>query len=187
MNKKYWEEFYKKKYTLKPTDFAKFCIEFIPDKSKIIIDLGCGNGRDSYFFDKKGYIVVGIDYANLPKDTINIDFFNYSLEHIIAYFPFDSNDVIYSRFFISSITDEEIDKLLKKVKGYFMAEFRSKGDKPVNIYKKHKRNFIDGNKFISKLISNGFDILYYKKGYNLAKFKNENPLMIRVIAKKNKK
>ena len=37
--------------------------------------------------------------------------------------------------------------------------------------------------FFLDLLKKNFEILYYQKDYNLAKYKNENPLIIRVIAK----
>ena len=52
-NKLFWDIFYKKnKSVTKPSPFAKF---FYKDVKKInknicILDVGCGNGRDSLFF-----------------------------------------------------------------------------------------------------------------------------------------
>jgi len=34
------------------------------------------------------------------------------------------------------------------------------------------------------LLKENFDILYFEKDYDLAKYKEENPLIIRVIAKR---
>jgi hypothetical protein len=64
-----------------------------------------------------------------------------------------------------------------------MAEFRIKGDKP-KLFKDHERNLIDGKWLIDELKKNGFEIIYSKKGRNMAKYKNENPLVGRVIAKR---
>ena len=63
MNKSYWENFYKNKHTLKPSSFAKFVRKFIKGKDLIVYDLGCGNGRDSYYLGlgKKKWRVIGID------------------------------------------------------------------------------------------------------------------------------
>ena len=59
MNKKniknYWNIFYKKKLIFKESSFARFTYNNIPKlKKRKIIDIGCGNGRDSFFFNKKG-------------------------------------------------------------------------------------------------------------------------------------
>ena len=46
----YLNEYYAKDRSQKlPSDFAKFVLEYM-QKGKQLIDLGCGNGRDSIFF-----------------------------------------------------------------------------------------------------------------------------------------
>jgi len=181
-NKSYWEKFYKKYHNLKPTSFAKFCLPYIP-KHALIFDLGSGTGRDSYYFGRKRFWVVGIDCANLPKSIKNVYFHKKNFKDLFVNSINNWADVIYSRFFVHSITDEEIDFLLDRVKNLFMAEFRAEEDIPI-LYPKHYRNKINGEQFLQKLIQKGFEILYYNKSRNLAKFKNENPIVIRVIAKK---
>ena len=61
----YWNSYYKKieLLNIKPSSFSKFCYnKFIKTtKKKDILDIGCGNGRDTIFFFKKGLKVVGID------------------------------------------------------------------------------------------------------------------------------
>ena len=52
----YWESFYKKKNKFKESTFAKFVYKKIKNKklNGALIDIGCGNGRDSVFFSKSG-------------------------------------------------------------------------------------------------------------------------------------
>jgi len=179
MNREYWVNFYKKFKIYFPTDFAKFCLRFIP-KEATILDIGCGNGRDSYFFAKKGFEVIGIDYAYRPKSRRNAFFIKIDFKDFIA--VYNNQDVVYTRFFIHSISNEEIDVLLKWVKGLFLTEFRSKDDEPT-LYK-HPRNLIDEKRFLRKLLKLNYDILYYEKGKGLAKFKNEDPIVVRIVAKR---
>lgn len=52
-NKEYWVGYYKKyPNPAEPSTFAKFCTEYIQEGKKLI-ELGCGNGRDSVYFRKK--------------------------------------------------------------------------------------------------------------------------------------
>ena len=186
MNKQYWSDFYKNKHELKPTLFAEWCLDKIPKKS-FIFDLGCGNGRDSYYFATQGHHVAGIDYAVQPADKANVrdkvSFYKLSIDELTRGLRPQETTVIYSRFFLHSITGKEINKLLKWSRGVFMAEFRSDKDEPM-VYKNHKRNLINANEILIKLMANGFQVVYFMEGQGLAPYKTEDPVVIRLIATK---
>ena len=99
---------------------------------------------------------------------------------------YEPADVIYSRFLLHAVSNKEIIKLIKWSKNYFIAEFRIVGDEPV-IYQDHKRNLINLGWLINKLLENNFEILKLKVGRGMAKYKNEDPLVARVYARKIKK
>ena len=181
MNKDYWIKFYKYFHLKTPSDFAHFCLTYMPKKAKII-DVGCGTGRDSYFFGAHGHTVLGIDYAVKPRDKDNVLFHKVNMDDIVKY---DNNgfNVVYSRFLLHSITNDEIVALLEWTKHLFMAEFRVKGDVPV-LYPYHGRNLIDLESLFNALDRMKFKTVYWVKGKGLAKFKGEDPLIGRVIAKK---
>jgi len=179
MNKEYWIRYYQ---NLQPTSFAKFCLTYMPRNGKII-DLGCGNGRDSYFFGGQSNIkcVCGVDFAYEPDEKRHTHFSNISLEELL--FAKCLDWTVYSRFFLHSITKPQIRRLIKWSTNMFMAEFRDASDVPT-LYTTHKRTKVDGKWVKQLLINNGFEILYYKKGRNMAKYKTENPICVRVIARK---
>ena len=61
----YWDNFYIKKNKIKESSFARFVLSKVK-KGKIkksLIDIGCGNGRDSIFFSKNNFCVTGIDIS----------------------------------------------------------------------------------------------------------------------------
>ncbi len=177
-NKQYWENFYERE---QPTEFAKFCVKYMHHKANIL-ELGCGNGRDSNFFGDIGHSVIGIDYAFRPQDTFTAIFFKTELKELLK--QNRDYDILYSRFFLHSITNQEIINLVKWAKGMFMAEFRIKGDKPI-LFKDHKRNMLEYGWLDKLLIKNNFKIMYSDKSRGWAKYKNEDPLVARVIAAKN--
>jgi len=58
----YWNKFYEKFNVKKASNFAKYLYKknFISKKSKIL-EIGCGNGRDTFFFLKKNIKTIAID------------------------------------------------------------------------------------------------------------------------------
>jgi hypothetical protein len=92
-------------------------------------------------------------------------------------------DVVYSRFFLHSISNDEITEIVKLTRGYFCAEARAIGDQPV-VYPEHDRNYIDGEWLRNTLIENGFEIEHYEVARGLAPYKDEDPLLVRIIAKR---
>lgn len=179
--KKYWKKFYENFDIKEPSDFARFCAKYIP-KDSIVLDVGCGNGRDSYFLATNNR-VIGIDYAIQPEDGKNVLFLKADLFKFIR--PINSSlfDVVYSRFLLNTLTNGEIERFIKWIGGVFMVECRAEGDEP-KLYPNHKRNFINGEWLLGKLINEGFEITLYQKSRGLSKFRGEDPLLIRVIARK---
>ena len=85
----YWDNFYQKKIRIsKPSSFAKFIVKKLK-KNKTLLDIGCGNGRDTFYFNKKGLNVVGLEKSKIAvknnkkllaeKKIKNIDFFNINI------------------------------------------------------------------------------------------------------------
>ena len=179
MNNNYWKKWYKEKHSLEPSDFAKFCLNLVRNKN--VIDIGCGNGRDSYFLGQYCKSLIGVDANSLPEDKGNIKFIKKEIAEMIK--KECEFDIVYSRFVLHAIKNKDIKKLVRWTDGMFIAECRAEKDVPI-IYKKHKRTKANGEELIRLLIDNGFKILYYKKAHGLAKYKEEDPLIIRIIAKK---
>ena len=58
----YWSRFYAYAHTTLPSPFAaSVAIELT--EPRYVVDLGCGNGRDSLFFAALGHRVVGLDFS----------------------------------------------------------------------------------------------------------------------------
>jgi 2-polyprenyl-3-methyl-5-hydroxy-6-metoxy-1,4-benzoquinol methylase len=66
----YWDLFYNNNKPLLPSQFATFIAnEYLGIKSTVI-DVGCGNGRDSLFFMNLGFKVIGIDASKKAIESI---------------------------------------------------------------------------------------------------------------------
>src|SRR5699024_4899038 len=57
----YWNDFYKQHENLEPSSFFHAVEERLESSNLLVIDLGCGTGRDSFAFARRGYRVYGID------------------------------------------------------------------------------------------------------------------------------
>jgi predicted TPR repeat methyltransferase len=150
-----------------------------------VLECGCGDGRDGYVLSRK-YRVHGVDNSGyIPKsEDSNLTF---SCDNFVE-MKKEGYDLLYSRFTFHSITNDQHSTFLKTVPidTYLAIEARSvKGvDDHVHHGKDHYRNYIDET-YIKKLLNeNGFDIILFEEGRDMAVYKEENPICIRIICKK---
>jgi len=202
----YWNNYYKNNLASNaPSQFA-FDILSKLEKGKHLVDLGCGNGRDSLFFANKGLNVTAIDRSEQAIYMLRNK--NLSLKFICGNFIDNSElysehyDYFYSRFTIHSIYANEQPKLLQNVfdslksDGLFFIEVRSVKDsiygkgtfveKNAYIYNGHFRRFIVLEELLNDLENVGFKIENSWEQIGFAKYENEDPIVIRVIVRKGK-
>ena len=209
MDKEYWKEFYKnKKGDQNPSLFAQFVLKnYCKDEKYDLIELGCGNGRDSLFLSKNGIKVLAIDQVKEEITNLSDQFGNNeSLQFKCSDFTNLGNertfDIAYSRFTLHSINLIEQKRVLSwvykqlNITGLFCIEVRGKknelfkkGKKVANegnayIYEDHYRRFIDLDIFCTELNNLGFTIEYAQESKGFAPYNNSDEAFIRVIAKK---
>lgn len=186
---KYWNNFYKSFNHLEPSFFCNFIncyFESKNEKGLNILDAGCGNGRDSYYL-AKNHNVLGVDSSgHLPESTDNCSFKNEDFCSIDK----TNFDLIYSRFTLHSIPNEKQEQLfssITKKNTYLCIETRSdKGAETERHYGDgHFRNFTNSTYLKNKLKEHNFDVFYFEESHNFAPYKEENPICIRLIARKN--
>lgn len=76
MDKEYWKDKWNNVAGCKPNQFAKKVYRIIYPTIKekqpiILLDLGCGDGRDSLYFAKKGFDVTAIDFSESGINKLN--------------------------------------------------------------------------------------------------------------------
>lgn len=205
MDKNYWENYYSEhRQPVEPSYFAKFCLNYLDD-SGVLLELGCGNGRDSVFFAKEAKIIVSgvdqckeeIDFLNQNYQSNNIAFKNFDFTKL----PTIENSLnyVYSRFTLHSITIEEEDRTLAwcytnlKPRGKLMLEVRSIKDELFGqgtvagdsaFITDHYRRFANYANLLQRLEELNFNIEYSIEDKGLAVYKEEDPVVIRIIAKK---
>ena len=203
-DKEYWNKFYNKNsLPFEKSDFAEFILNNYIEKGKSLIEMGCGNGRDSIYFAKNGVKVVGIDQTENEINFLNSKFKNDNIEFLCEDFTNlnfkKSFDYVYSRFTIHSITEDGEDRLLNWAfsnlhnDGNIFIEARSIRDDLYNEGTKisktenftdHYRRYVDKDILINKLKKIGFQIIYEIESKGLAVYKDEDPYVVRIIAKK---
>ena len=207
-NKNYWNNYYKlKENNINPSNFALFVSKKFVKKDSFILDVGSGDGRDSFYLRKKAKHVLGVDLSNVVikknklkskrLDFDNIKFKNLSSNHLYKIQNKKIN-FIYARFFVHAINEASENIFLKNLRKNFKSntlialEFRTikdvlmKKGKKLSKYERltdHYRRFIDPAKFEKKLQNLEFKILYKKLGINLSKSPNDNPHLCRIIFK----
>lgn len=219
MDKQYWDKFYKdhsnRDDISECSTFAKFCEENFFKQQRSIVDLGCGNARDSLHFAKLGHDVLAVDQSintSVKEDRshnklqfLEDDFIqpSHHQDHIKTheYHPdLLTVNTFYSRFTIHSITLEEQDRLLTKVfeclneEGLFCIEVRTTKDPKFGVGKHicdttyfndgHTRRFVDSQKFLNEVLSLGFKLKYFNEQDNLSVYKDDNPVLMRIILEK---
>ncbi len=202
VNKTYWEDYYKSDGGREDASpFAHYCLPKIAPG--FLMEIGAGLGHDCALFMSRGDIFpLAIEQS---KSAILL----LKQQKIPFWFPgdvldlpqelFDDYETVYSRFSLHCFTDEEQEEIINraakwlKVGGLFCIECRSVKDE---LYGKgeqvgrnafingHYRNFVVKEELEQELKRNGFEIVESVESNGLAKYKNEDPIVIRVIARK---
>lgn len=211
-SKKYWGSYYSKNEApLLPSQFATFVAnelttECIP-KVRSIIELGCGNGRDSFFFLHLGYAVHALDASEVAISSCN-DRLALQQNELIAEGSFFSGPadraesweqlegrltgpvLIYTRFFFHAIDAEAEGRvldvaasLLRKWGGALCVEARSNHDEgAAKVTPAHYRRFIDPNDFTRAVEGRGLKLIYRAEGFGMAKYRQDDAHVFRVVA-----
>lgn len=170
---KYWQDFYKKVKEMPPSTFAVFAAPYI---SGHMVDLGCGNGRDLYFFLKNEFPAIGVDESFKSEEIIKMDVSKFMKKH-------PSPETVYTRFFWHSIDRKTQIQIMDWAKDYLLIEARTTEDENMDKIYKHKRNYVDVPQLVKDLKNRGFQILLLQEGH-FSPYQGENPHLVRVVAKK---
>lgn len=206
-DRSYWNQYYRaiRNELDQPSDFAVF-VEKKLRKGSHIMELGCGNGRDSLYFLSEGHHVIAVDSSDVAIDMLN----EATSDNANALFVCDDfvkcqalyqmrYDCIYSRFTLHAITEEQENEMLFNAKsalsvgGLLCIEARTIHDEifgmgvPAGqnayIYNDHYRRFIDVEIFKTKLEDLGFDIVSMEESKGFSKTEQSDPILMRCIAR----
>lgn len=202
----YWNNYYSQNPNInEPSLFAR-AIEKKLSKGKTILELGCGNGRDSIYFSQLGFNVTAIDASDgvikkLKQENSedNICFICDDFVSSAAIFS-GQYDYVYARFSLHAINEEQETEVLHNVYkvlkqgGMFFIEVRSINDELCGKGKKvgdnayifdgHFRRFVEMEKLVKKMRQAGFVIFSALESRGFAPLGESDPPVIRIEAGK---
>lgn len=198
-DKNYWQGYYNEKMALvAPSPFAKYVFKNYLKKNMKLLELGCGNGRDSLFFANHDITVVAIDQCMVKLAHPNITFKQCDFTS-----PPDNMDVdvIYSRLSLHSIDKSSYERIMKwfrnidhkvilciEVRGkkneYYGLGTVSLTDPDMFNFQDHYRRFIDFEILKNDIKNAGYEFLYAKERKGFAPYKGTNQTFIRLICEK---
>jgi SAM-dependent methyltransferase len=202
----YWESFYASKASAVPTTpsaFARWVAEREPDRGGLV-DIGSGTGRDSLWLSRRGFKVLGCDYApagvqfarnraiesGVPADFIRFNL--YDLRDILSFGAIMARDrkpdIVYARFVVHAIEDggrrnlwNVSRSILRGRLGRLYLEFRTQATE--HEFGEHYRQFVQPDVVCDELRGYGFEIDHCEQAHGLAVHHNEDPLVCRIVAR----
>ena len=207
----YWDSFYEYNFSVSiPSQFCCLVALEVP-KSRPFVEFGCGNGRDSKYMASQGWRVYSGDSStkaieNLQKgapsnatfsacDVSKLEDVQYLMDQARA--GANENDnlnlTIYNRFFMHALDDQQeylylkaLAKLTKPGDWLYM-EYRCSLDKALikEHGNSHYRRYIETAKLVDLLKILNFSIKYEITGQGMAKYKEEDPFVSRIICERN--
>lgn len=203
----YWNQYYAQGNAVEePSLFAQFSVEQMK-AGKSLLELGCGNGRDSIYFHTKGLKVTAIDASDSIISKLQSKYQNEDICFVCDDFVCSPTifvgqyDYIYSRFSLHAINEEQENDVIENIfnalnsHGKVFVEVRSVNDdifgkgkmvaRNSYIYEGHFRRFVQMEELINKLNKQNFLIIYAEEKRDFAPFGDSNPPIIRIIAEKN--
>lgn len=119
----YWKTTWDNRELEEANDFARRSFSQIKDENfKTLLDLGCGDGRDSLFFASEGLNVTSVDFSESGIKKLNelskekgLSINAIQTNIIKINFPNNSFDVIYAHLSIHYFNDEITTQIFEKL------------------------------------------------------------------------
>lgn len=202
----YWDDYYASRATLArrlPSQFATFVAGEL-DRPHRVVELGCGDGRDSMFFASYGHDVVGVDASHAAVEACRglADALGETASFVVARIDEpglaarvkgqDAPRAVYARFFLHAITEEEEQSLLDLAAsitepGDLLAvEYRTIRDSSgIKVTERHYRRFVLPATFEARALASGFDVTYSVEGFGFAKYRQDDAYVARTLFRRH--
>jgi len=191
-----------------PSQFAAFAAGEAPPGA-LVVDVGCGNGRDSFLFARHGHRVIGVDASSAAiaecKKTQRVNGLGVIflcadvcdgnlVEQLRLQFPLElvSHILVYSRFLLHAVPESGQSALFALTLALgtstptrLAVEFRTVRDAGLpKLATSHFRRFIDPLSVVMQATNLGLKTEYFVEGFGFAKFGVEDAHVARCIFSK---
>ena len=203
-----WNEFYSGKSASElviPSQFAAFVASEYLTHHDCLVDLGCGTGRDSAFFQGIGIDTLGVDASPTAIERCsklygptNAKFLCAPIsetglsEKIKSLLAPHARPLLYARFFLHAIDEEAQTKFLELTRkivgdnGRLAVEFRTERDQQqLKVTPSHYRRYIDPLSFAVEANLHNFRVVYFVEGFGYAKYREDDAHVARFILEPN--
>ena len=189
-----------------PSPFARWVAGQQPPG--VLVDVGCGNGRDTRFFAEQGYAVTGLDAVPNasrrllkemePEQRPEVLPFNLeSLRQTLAAgarASFSPEPVtVYGRFLLHALSDRtrqhfgRYTSMALRSGGRGYLEFRTERDSSRRkAFGEHYRQYLDPDLVVAEATAAGARVLHVEQALGLSPFENEDPHLCRMILEWNR-
>jgi SAM-dependent methyltransferase len=205
----YWADFYANTTYNSGSTFFEL-VNGRSDTPATVIDIGCGDGRDSFAFARAGRRATGVDRSHIGirlaakkaaelglSDSLRFAACDVGAAELLRTVLTegrvgDEPVVYYARFFLHSIPEDVQRTLLSVIEecarpgDYLACEFRTDADEANSkVHGDHYRRFQNGRAFGRNVRETyGFDLLLEQEGNGFSPYKGEDPQLYRVIARR---
>jgi Methyltransferase domain len=207
----YWSNFYSHHNSIIRSSFCEYLLESDYAKS-VIIDIGSGDGRDSFAFAQSNRRVFGFDFSVVGVrhcqkraselglvdrarfclcDISDTAAFGPALQRALGS-PHIKREpaTFYCRFLLHAVAEETEDAMLDTLMrvarpdDVFAAEFRVEQDEPLpKVHAKHFRRYLDPQRFSHKLQrKHNFKVMLFQIGNGFSQYQGEDPILCRIVA-----
>jgi SAM-dependent methyltransferase len=206
---RHWVEFYRsgasKRVPKTPSPFATWVADQL-EAPEHIIDVGCGNGRDSVFFAERGHRVTAMDATTSARQLtrrlargrgVKVRAVELNLNDLFAVLASgalfahrQSPPQIYARFLLDTIEGDtrrnffRWAQMIQRRGGTTYLEFRTwQGTLRARAFPFHYRTLLSPRRVIAEIEAYGGSVVHREQGSGLAPFENENPRICRLVVR----
>lgn len=187
-----------------PSSFARW-MTGLEDRDALVVDVGCGTGRDVLYFARDGRRSIGLDYAAhgfgpagaaAGQEGLPVSFepFNLcDLRNVLAVGTRLAHDsgprIVFARFLVHALGEQarqnlwRLSQLALRGGGRLYLEFRTPRDSTTkHAFGNRYRNYVEPDVVVREIEQRGGRIQYRTEGQGMAPYASEDPHVCRLVA-----